>query len=119
MKVAARHADVWHCWADPSTFAAKNAVLDRHCEAEGRDPGAVARATGAPVAMTRDPVRRTDDPDDGDVVGTPTQVADRLLEFSSAGADEFIVRDTSALPLRSALDLVDSLTEHALPALGG
>jgi alkanesulfonate monooxygenase SsuD/methylene tetrahydromethanopterin reductase-like flavin-dependent oxidoreductase (luciferase family) len=29
MRVAARFADVWHTWADPVSFARKNAVLDR------------------------------------------------------------------------------------------
>jgi F420-dependent oxidoreductase-like protein len=117
MKVAARYADVWHCWADPSAFAAKNAVLDRHCESVGREPDAIARATGAPVAITVDSAHQARDPDDGDVVGTTAHVVERLLEFRAAGADEFIVRDAASAPLDSALGLIDDLTQDVLPAL--
>jgi alkanesulfonate monooxygenase SsuD/methylene tetrahydromethanopterin reductase-like flavin-dependent oxidoreductase (luciferase family) len=51
LAVAARHADVWHTWADPASFRHKNIVLDRHCEAVGRDPGGIARATGGTVTV--------------------------------------------------------------------
>ena len=39
MRVAARHADVWHTWADPAEFARKNAALDAMCAEAGRLAG--------------------------------------------------------------------------------
>jgi len=117
MKVAARHADVWHCWADPTTFAAKDAVLDRHCASIGRDPAAIARASGGTVALHSDGDDPQGDPGAYDVDGSPAQVVERLLEFGAAGADEFIVRDHASLPLGPALDLIDALTNDVLPAL--
>jgi alkanesulfonate monooxygenase SsuD/methylene tetrahydromethanopterin reductase-like flavin-dependent oxidoreductase (luciferase family) len=117
MKVAARYADVWHCWADPATFAAKNDVLDRHCRSVGRDPDAIARATGACVAINLDPTHKAGDRHEDDVVGTTTQVTEGLLEFRAAGADEFIVRDEASAPVTSTLALIDRLTEDVLPAL--
>jgi len=117
MKVAARYADVWHCWADPSAFVAKNAVLDRHCESVGREPDVIARATGASVAITLNSAHQPREPDERDVVGTIAQVVERLLEFRAAGADEFIVRDEASAPLNSTLGLIDDLTHNVLPAL--
>jgi len=116
MKVAARHADVWHCWADPPTFAAKNAVLDRHCQDLRRDPAAIARATGGTVSI--DPQQhRQGIPSGDDVAGTTSAVVERLLEFRAAGADEFIVRDQASASLDSALGLIDALTDDVLPAV--
>ena len=117
MKVAARHADVWHCWADPTTFEAKNAVLDRHCASVGRDPAAIARATGGTVAVHSDGHEPQEDPGEYDVAGSSAQVVERLLEFGAAGADEFIVRDQASLPVGPTIDLIDALTNDVLPAL--
>ena len=44
--MAARYADVWHVWGTPESYAAKSARLTAACEAIGRDPGEVRRATG-------------------------------------------------------------------------
>jgi alkanesulfonate monooxygenase SsuD/methylene tetrahydromethanopterin reductase-like flavin-dependent oxidoreductase (luciferase family) len=117
MKVAAQYADVWHCWAGPAAFAAKNEVLDQHCRDVGRDPAAVARATGAVVALAPARTDVSGDPQDADVVGSIAQVTERLLRFGAAGADEFIVRDVATTSLDSTLALIDRLTEDVLPAL--
>ena len=118
MKVAARHADVWHCWADPPTFASKNSVLDHHCATVGRDPGEISRATGGTVAILQKRDVPNGDPVDDDVVGTISQVVERLLDFRAAGADEFIVRDRASTSPESTVRLIDELTRHALPAVG-
>jgi alkanesulfonate monooxygenase SsuD/methylene tetrahydromethanopterin reductase-like flavin-dependent oxidoreductase (luciferase family) len=119
MRVAARHADVWHCWADPPTFAAKHAVLDQHCVTVGRDPGEISRATGGTVSILRECDARNADPAEDDVVGTIPRVVETLLEFRAAGADEFIVRDRASTSLDSTMRLIDDLARHALPAVGG
>ncbi len=116
MKVAARHADVWHAWVGPSELASKNAVLDRLCEAAGRSPRELARATGATVRVRSGPGSRRP-AGDQDVRGTLPEVQARLAEFSEAGADEFIVRDDANLPVAHALAQVDTLTRAVLPGL--
>ena len=72
MKVAARHADVWHDWACPTQFARKNAALDGLCQDIGRPPGDLARACGATVTL-----RYGQDGEpaagEGDVHGTPPE----------------------------------------------
>ncbi|MGI8927211.1 MAG: TIGR03560 family F420-dependent LLM class oxidoreductase [Tepidiformaceae bacterium] len=43
--LAARHAAEWNCVnLSPEQFAHKRSVLERHCEAEGRDPATIARS---------------------------------------------------------------------------
>ncbi len=55
MRVAARHADVWHAWAAQGEFAAKNAVLDGLCRDIGRRPDDLARACGGTVTVRPGP----------------------------------------------------------------
>ena len=38
LRIAARHADVWHTWADLADFALKNAMLDALCQDAGAGP---------------------------------------------------------------------------------
>jgi probable F420-dependent oxidoreductase len=46
LRLAARHADIWHGFGTPESLTHKHAVLDSWCEREGRDPGAIERSTG-------------------------------------------------------------------------
>jgi len=47
LRLAARHADIWHGFGDPETLQHKHSVLDSWCEKEGRDPTQIERSTGA------------------------------------------------------------------------
>ena len=44
LKLVARHGDIWHAFGDLDIFREKNAILDEHCAAEGRDPAAIERS---------------------------------------------------------------------------
>ena len=44
LKLVARHGDIWHAFGDLEVFREKNAILDEHCAAEGRDPAAIERS---------------------------------------------------------------------------
>ena len=117
MRVAARHADVWHAWASPGEFARKNAVLDGLCREVGRQPGDIARACGGAVMVRPDPGSPSE-ADETDVQGTADEVLSALRAFRAAGADEFIVRDDAAnVGVSEALDQIDILTEAVLPGL--
>ena len=118
LRVAARHADVWHTWAGPEQFAGKNAVLDALCRDIGRPPGDVARACGG-IVTVRAGHGSTRAADDSDVRGTPRAVLSRLLSFREAGASEFIVRDDARVPAGQALTQIDTLTSTVLPELTG
>jgi alkanesulfonate monooxygenase SsuD/methylene tetrahydromethanopterin reductase-like flavin-dependent oxidoreductase (luciferase family) len=54
LRIVARDADVWNGEGDPETFARKNAVLDDHCRALGRDPATIRRTAGVPPICIRD-----------------------------------------------------------------
>jgi probable F420-dependent oxidoreductase len=43
LKLVAQYADMWHGFGDVETYKHKAEVLARHCEAAGRDPGAIER----------------------------------------------------------------------------
>ncbi|HEY0443613.1 MAG TPA: LLM class flavin-dependent oxidoreductase, partial [Candidatus Limnocylindrales bacterium] len=52
LKIAAKHADMTH-WFPLGLEALqhKNEVLERHCEAIGRDPGTIERTVATPVLV--------------------------------------------------------------------
>jgi F420-dependent oxidoreductase-like protein len=61
MPIAARWADMWHTFADPTSFPEASARLDRLAEDAGRDPAAIGRAASLSLSGPVDEVRRTVD----------------------------------------------------------
>lgn len=47
LRVVARHADIWHSFADAEEFRRKDAILAEHCSAVGRDPREITRSVSA------------------------------------------------------------------------
>jgi alkanesulfonate monooxygenase SsuD/methylene tetrahydromethanopterin reductase-like flavin-dependent oxidoreductase (luciferase family) len=84
LPTAAKHADVWHVWGTPESYAAKSAKLDEACVAIGRDPDEVRRATGYPF-------------DAG------TDIAARVEPYREV-CDEFVVFDWWDRPLQATVD---------------
>jgi probable F420-dependent oxidoreductase len=52
LRIAARHADIWHCNANVDALRRKTRILDEWCAVEGRDPTAIERATSAGVVAS-------------------------------------------------------------------
>ncbi len=102
LRIAARFADEWHTWASPEEFRRKNAVLDQHCADVGRDPASLRRSTGGSVRLST-----KGDTDIG-----------RFVEYRTAGASEFIVRDDHVLPLGQTLQTLSLLSTEVLPVCG-
>jgi probable F420-dependent oxidoreductase len=46
LKLVARHADIWHTFADFEELERKSAILARHCADVGRDPAEIERSVG-------------------------------------------------------------------------
>ena len=44
LAIVARHADIWHTFAEGEDFARKSRILDDHCRTAGRDPGEIERS---------------------------------------------------------------------------
>jgi probable F420-dependent oxidoreductase len=46
LKLVAKHAKLWHAFADPDTYAHKSQVLAEHCARLGRDPDEIEHVIG-------------------------------------------------------------------------
>jgi len=94
LRIAAQHADGWNVpFIAPEAFAHKNAVLDQHCEAVGRDPKAIKRAINVGLAWTEESLRAqfgalTDMVRPGVLSGTDEEIIDRIGRYVEAGADQ-------------------------------
>src|SRR5215472_9966191 len=51
LRLVARHGDISHWWGTLDVLKHKSEVLERHCEAEGRDFTTILRTAGAPVVL--------------------------------------------------------------------
>jgi len=61
LPLAARHADVWHCFGSTSELARKSTIVDRTAEMAGRDPADIGRSTNLSISEPWDVVRREAD----------------------------------------------------------
>lgn len=57
LRIAAEHADIWHGFGDPEQLRHKNAVLDKWCARDGRDPAEIERS----ATIGRDELERVDE----------------------------------------------------------
>lgn len=95
LRIAARWADEWNTWGLPDVLAAKGAVLERHCEAIGRDPAGIARSAQVLVDLpgatseSQMPHRRAYPT----ASGSAAELQDVLHGYEAAGVGEFIVPD--------------------------
>jgi probable F420-dependent oxidoreductase len=121
LRIAARFADEWNVWGPPERVGAVVAALDRACGAEGRDPATVRRTCQAMVSLQDDPAVaakvRERLPADRSVVGSATEMVDRLGGYVELGIDEFIVPDfTLGRTPEERADTIDRLwSEVAAP----
>src|SRR5919204_310303 len=81
LKIAAKHADHWNTWGGPRILGAKNAILDQHCAAVGRDPRRILRSAVMPLAIS----------DDKADVEKVRQAAMKRMGFDEARAQDTIL----------------------------
>jgi F420-dependent oxidoreductase-like protein len=96
LRLVARHGDISHWFGTLDDMRRKTEVLERHCEAENRDPSTILRTVGAPVVLVESeahaarvaeripPARRA-----MIVPATVEQAAERLRQFLDAGFGGF------------------------------
>jgi len=94
--VAARQADVWHCFEPPEELPRKVRVFDEHAERAGRDPGSIERAADLEISDPWDEVR---------------EQASRL---EALGFTHLVVQWP-----REGRDRVEGFARELLPALAG
>ena len=102
LRTAARFADITNWFGTLDEAAAKLAVLDRHCEAIGRDPKEITRTVAVPIVpvasegdkaavLTRVPERLRA----AVMPVTVAEGADVLGRYLDAGFDGFTFRDVA------------------------
>ena len=57
LPLVARHADVWHTFPDPTSFARKSRLLDELATDAGREPSSIMRASSLSLSEPWDAVR--------------------------------------------------------------
>jgi alkanesulfonate monooxygenase SsuD/methylene tetrahydromethanopterin reductase-like flavin-dependent oxidoreductase (luciferase family) len=122
LRIVARLADEWNVWGDVQRLRDKMAVLDRHCEREGRDPAAIARSAAVLVYLSDAPAVvqriRTEPQARPSIAGNGAQLRDIVAEYAEAGVDELIVPDFHlALGSGAAkIEFLDRFIEEVAPA---
>jgi F420-dependent oxidoreductase-like protein len=116
LRFVARHGDMSNWWGSMDDLKHYSEVLDRHCEAEGRDPGTILRTIMSPVILVADqsqaeatlsrlsPERRAQV-----TTATPAEAAEALQPYLEAGFGGFIFRNTTMMTTEAislAADLI-------------
>ena len=106
LRTVAKFADQWNAMGGVEKLRRKVEVLHEHCEAVGRDPAEITFTAGckpiirdteadarrlweSQMAHNRTPMADVED-DDTFWVGTPEQVAERMIERRELGFDTFL-----------------------------
>ena len=104
LRLAARYADMTNWFGTLDELRHKTEMLERHCEAEGRDPSTILRTVMAPFVLVSDereaqatldrlaPARRA-----ASLAMTPAQAADGLRPYMDAGFMGFIFRNPTLM----------------------
>lgn len=120
MRIAARYADEWNSWTTPEEFRHKVEVLERHCDQVGRDPAAITRSTQAMLYLSTDEAwlqrHRGGPPGRPVIVGTPSEVVDRVGAYADAGVHELIVPDWTMGPPGRTTDTLDLFWSEVAPS---
>jgi F420-dependent oxidoreductase-like protein len=129
LKIAAKHADHWNTWGGPRILRAKNAILDQHCAAVGRDPKQILRSAVMPLVISDDKadvekVRQAsmkrmgfDEAKAQDTIlgGSVAQVQDTLGALRDAGVGLLFL--PSMFFPKDPRPLLDAFMEKVAPAL--
>ncbi|MEA2582101.1 MAG: hypothetical protein QOF33_186 [Thermomicrobiales bacterium] len=102
LRIVAEYADRWNSHGSVGEIAQRNAILDEHCSAIGRDPQAIIRSLyGWSTLLPADPWQSVDAFDE--VVG----------RYREVGINEFIID----APGDDQLDVLERVAADALPRL--
>ncbi len=118
MRIAAQYADEWNVWGTPELLAQKGEVLERHCEALGRDPSSIRRSANALLFVSEDEswveARRDRDVGRPVILGTPGEVVEIVAAYAEAGVDELIVPDFNFRDAARRTESLDLFAEEVM-----
>jgi hypothetical protein len=102
LRIVAEYADRWNSHGSVEEIGRRNAILDEHCAAIGRDPASIVRSLyGWSTLLPADPWQSVAAFDD--VVGS----------YREAGINDFIID----APRDDQLDVLERVAAEALPRL--
>jgi alkanesulfonate monooxygenase SsuD/methylene tetrahydromethanopterin reductase-like flavin-dependent oxidoreductase (luciferase family) len=109
LSIALPHADAWNTWYEDYNnsaegFSELNARITAAARDAGRDPSDILRSACAFIVLDESSPERAITPEAPPITGTPSQIADRLRELHTAGADDIIL-------------VVSPITEHSIRTL--
>ncbi|HXM53949.1 MAG TPA: LLM class F420-dependent oxidoreductase [Candidatus Dormibacteraeota bacterium] len=115
LRLLARHGDIGHWSGTLEDLRRKKDVLERHCEAEGRDPNTILRTVGSPVVLVENEAqaRQTEEriPPERRAMFQPATVdraAELLRPYVDAGFQGFTFNNL-ALPRPESIALASEL----------
>ena len=128
LRIAAKYADHWNCWAGPETMKRKIQVLKEHCAAIGRDAATIVRSANMPLLFSEKPEeserliasvnRRYGWPEpyvrDMLLTGSVAQVQEKLSRLQDVGIDQVFI--PTFLPAWTQ-EALDRLIMDVAPAL--
>ena len=96
------------------------AVLDRACEAIGRDPATIERSAALLVDLRDTPASAAERAaglakPHPHVIGTTEQITETFAEFHAAGVDEIIIPDFN-MSAEETPDILQRIAEEIVPA---
>lgn len=126
LRIVARYADIANVQGTPEEVARKFAVLDRHCEAIGRDPKSIRRTVQAPLWLTEDAAfkqrvaqgmaaARGSSPEEAVrsvLLGRVDEVKEQIAAYQAAGVEEIYCAQWP----RTHIESLRRFSEEVIPA---
>ncbi len=91
LKTLAMYGDIMNVIASPERVKHLSEVLEKHCEAVGRDPTEIQKTVHVPIRIVHDEKKATEIRGDNawSMIGSPQYVIDRVGDFLDVGITEF------------------------------
>jgi F420-dependent oxidoreductase-like protein len=104
LRIVAQYADTWNSFGTVDEMRERNAVLDEHCQAIGRDPSTIVRSLyGWAAMMPYDPWESV------------SAFADMVGRYNEAGVNEFLIDQ----PRDEQIGMLERVATELLPRLRG
>ena len=119
LPTTARYADEWNTWGSPDHLIRKMAVLDRCCEAIGRDPGEIERSAALLVDVRDQPAEAGEraaglEKPHPHLIGTTEQIVEDMARYDAAGVGEVIIPDFN-MTAADTPDLLERIAADIIP----
>ncbi len=91
LKTLAMYGDIMNVIASPERVKHLSEVLEKHCEAVGRDPTEIQKTVHVPIRIVHDEKKAEEIRGDNawSMIGSPQYVIDRIGDFLDVGITEF------------------------------